>query len=393
MKIVVALLILTISIVVSEPTCGQTKPIAALSRESVDYSVRESAATPAVKKRLDAVRATIDKNKLEFHVGYTSALDVPLNQLAATKIPVTLSAQTKKILALSAQTTAAEKRELDKAIEVNPNLQKLLANTCLASKASWDWRKENKVTSVKAQICGTCWDFAASGAYEASYAIHNNKLIDTSEQYQLNCAKAGSCKGGWYGPVFDFMVTNGTADESADNFSGNDQLVCPTKIPSPYRATGWGFVDTANHMAIADTQAIKQSICAHGPVATAVQVDDAFQAYTDGVFSSSQTYSGINHAIVIVGWDDARGAWLIKNSWGPGWGETGSYGSEKGYMWIKYRSNNVGTATAWVDASRSFLSLRLPFEEIFKAEKIRHIPMPDPAPEELHRLNSSEVQH
>jgi C1A family cysteine protease len=58
----------------------------------------------------------------------------------------------------------------------------------------------------------------------------------------------------------------------------------------------------------------------------------------------------VNHAVTLIGWDDGRGAWLIKNSWGTGWGETGGSGTERGYMWIQYGCNNVGYASSWVQA-------------------------------------------
>lgn len=67
----------------------------------------------------------------------------------------------------------------------------------------------------------------------------------------------------------------------------------------------------------------------------------AFQGYKSGVFNENANDNGINHAIVIVGWDDAKGAWRIKNSWSTGWGEAG-------YMWIKYGSNDIGYAATWV---------------------------------------------
>ena len=50
------------------------------------------------------------------------------------------------------------------------------------------------------------------------------------------------------------------------------------------------------------------------------------------------------HAIVIVGWDDNKRAWRIKNSWGTGWGEGG-------YAWIKYGANLIGHDTAWMQAA------------------------------------------
>jgi cathepsin L len=47
--------------------------------------------------------------------------------------------------------------------------------------------------------------------------------------------------------------------------------------------------------------------------------------------------------VVIVGWDDNRKAWKIKNSWGTSWGE-------KGYGWVAYGHYRIGTGTAWVQA-------------------------------------------
>ena len=58
----------------------------------------------------------------------------------------------------------------------------------------------------------------------------------------------------------------------------------------------------------------------------------------------------LNHAVTLIGWDDSKSAWLIKNSWGTGWGDTCGFGTERGYMWISYTSDNIGYAAAWVQA-------------------------------------------
>jgi hypothetical protein len=74
----------------------------------------------------------------------------------------------------------------------------------------------------------------------------------------------------------------------------------------------------------------------------AVEVTNAFRAYTGGVFNESST-GDVNHGVTLIGWDDAKQAWRIKNSWGPGWGESG-------YMWIDYQSNSIGYGASWVQA-------------------------------------------
>ncbi|WP_447984695.1 C1 family peptidase [Nitrospira sp. Nam74] len=52
-----------------------------------------------------------------------------------------------------------------------------------------------------------------------------------------------------------------------------------------------------------------------------------------------------NHAVVIVGWDDEKGAWRVRNSWGTGWGESG-------YAWVKYNNNAIGWDTVWAVAKK-----------------------------------------
>jgi cathepsin L len=57
-----------------------------------------------------------------------------------------------------------------------------------------------------------------------------------------------------------------------------------------------------------------------------------FKAYASGVFNEHAS-GAVNHGVTLIGWDDRRSAWLIKNSCGADWGETCGFGSERGYMW------------------------------------------------------------
>jgi cathepsin L len=88
---------------------------------------------------------------------------------------------------------------------------------------------------------------------------------------------------------------------------------------------------------------LKEAICTYGSVSVCVNATPLFQNYAGGVFfeqASDNNNPSINHAVVLIGWDDSKGAWLLRNSWGMNWGITG-------YCWIKYNSNNIGYGSIW----------------------------------------------
>lgn len=355
-----------------------------IPNQQVDYAKREISAPAQIKTRLATLRQQLQARGRRFSVGYTTALDIPLEVLSATRIPRNLPTVTERVNTRATQLQRVDRTALSEAARINPDILKF-ALRCNAKGKSWDWRRNGKVTPVKAQICGTCWDFTSMGAFEGSYAIRNNALVDASEQYILNCASAGTCAGGWWMPVFDFMLANGTATETDVPFTGNDSASCPTGTTLPYRVSAWAFVGS-DYSKVAPTDAMKQALCEHGPLAVAVQTDTAFQAYTGGasgdeVFDETdQSFPWIDHGVTLIGWDDAKGAWLIKNSWGTGWGSTCGFGSERGYMWIAYGSNNIGIAAAWVDAQSRFFRLPTDWLRILEKENIRVRPLPEPDP-------------
>ena len=74
-----------------------------------------------------------------------------------------------------------------------------------------------------------------------------------------------------------------------------------------------------------------------------------FRPIAQGIFNANETCSGtVNHAVALVGWKDDLGTdngyWILKNSWGTGWGESG-------YMRIRYGVSKVGYAANYIDFS------------------------------------------
>lgn len=104
---------------------------------------------------------------------------------------------------------------------------------------------------------------------------------------------------------------------------------------------GWEYIGSPSSTPTVNQ--IKQAIINYGPVSVAVYVNASFSAYSGGVFTVSEDRQ-VNHGVVLVGWDDTQGrngVWILRNSWGTGWGEAG-------YMRIEYGCSRVGYGACYV---------------------------------------------
>lgn len=311
-----------------------------------EYANAERNAPQADRLDLENLRRQGREQGWKFQVGYTSAFRRPLDTLAGTKIP-------QNFLAIA----AAQNRHAAKANGVADETIRLASggeapeylSNCSPSLTAFDWRTKNVVSDVTSQgNCGSCWAFAAASTFDAAYNIRNNAMVDVSEQHILNCATgndgraAGSCAGGWYDPVYQWLIRSGVSSNASVPYVEARQA-CFESIPGHYRAYSTGFV--SDKTSIPTIRDIKDGICKYGPVASTIAATTAFQAYVGGYFNEGSDRQ-VNHAISIIGWDDHaggtnHGAWLIKNSWSKLWGQSG-------YAWVAYDTNKIGYATAWV---------------------------------------------
>ena len=286
------------------------------------------------KPDIQAVQKKVRDRQYKFQVGPNPATQYTLEQLCGLKIPAHVSGQKLKA-------------------PLPP--QKL--------PASLDWRKLDGCSPVKNQGgCGSCWAFAAMGVVESQYLIQTYKTLDLSEQWLVSCTDAGTCDGGFYGRAFDFMVdakdkcglTGALLEEAFPYKAGNVPCTCP--LGDRYRITKWSSLSE-------DMVSMKMAIMTYGPIAVSIAADDMFQCYVGGIFDAD-IGTKINHAVVLVGWDDTQGEhgiWYLRNSWGTGWGEAG-------YMRIEYGRNKVGSSPAWArcipDNEPNFLDVPKPFATI-----------------------------
>jgi hypothetical protein len=198
----------------------------------------------------------------------------------------------------------------------------------------FDWRTQGGVTPIKNQGgCGSCWAFCAAAAMESQILIHGGMEEDISEQAILDCNTEGDdCGGGWMETAYDIWIDYGAVREACVPYHEVDTEPC-TQESCEVAAT----LDDYYYVGEAVND-IKQAVL-NGPVAVAVAVCGGFGSYTTGCYEDECIE--INHGVTIVGWDDAMcggaGAWIVKNSWGPDWGDNG-------YIYMKYGTCLIGYA-------------------------------------------------
>lgn len=187
--------------------------------------------------------------------------------------------------------------------------------------ASVDWRAKGAVTGVKDQgQCGSCWAFSTTGALEGRDFIKTGELKSFSEQQLVDCSKDnGGCNGGDMGLAMDYASKNPLEVEANYPYKGANG--------DCQYAAAKGESSNEGHKNVApnNKDQLKAAI-AKGPVSVAIEADTmVFQFYQGGVLNNSGCGTNLDHGVLAVGYGSENGQdyYIVKNSWGPNWGEQG----------------------------------------------------------------------
>lgn len=201
---------------------------------------------------------------------------------------------------------------------------------------SFDLRDIQGVTPIRDQgSCGSCWAFASLSSIESNYALKSKRQVDLSEQSLLNCSESqlGSCNGGNPLKVFTWLIYEPDSFLQYEEHSPYQGIVSDCINPiikNKIEITNNGVYYRSGASSLEKyVQEVKKMMVQYGALTAIVQtVGTGFMNYGGGSVLNAKG-DAPDHAVNIVGWDDDKQAWLIKNSWGVNWGD-------EGYAWVGY---------------------------------------------------------
>lgn len=190
---------------------------------------------------------------------------------------------------------------------------------------AWDWSKvngKNYVSDVRDQgSCGSCVSFGVVAAVESQYRIDTNQptsKVDLSEASLYFVANRqcnpGDPNYGWWVPQgLEAVKNEGVCFEYNYPYRPvNQQADIPNGTVRTFKIKGYDSTTNTTQM--------KRWLVENGPLVTSFTVYNdffAFFGHGSGVYRhTSGSFAG-GHAVCVIGYDDAQGAWICKNSWGP----------------------------------------------------------------------------
>ncbi|MDD5242714.1 MAG: lectin like domain-containing protein [Syntrophorhabdaceae bacterium] len=235
-----------------------------------------------------------------------------------------------------------------------PQVQELAeAPLRLGFPVSYDLRTQGKLTPVRDQSTGnTCWTFATYGSVESN--LLTGETDDFSENHMKNTHGFdwGYDSGGNGDMATAYLARwSGPVNEADDTYNAGSGVSPPGLLP---RKHVQGVIYIPQRTSSSDNDNLKNAVMSAGAVYATMYISQDASYYNEGTYAYYYYgASGSNHAVAIVGWDDnyssanfpsappGNGAFIVRNSWGSGFGDGG-------YFYISYYDTKLAYTTNYL---------------------------------------------
>jgi hypothetical protein len=166
--------------------------------------------------------------------------------------------------------------------------------------------------------CGSCWAFSAAQAFASSYFKKFGNQVEASRSQLVDCDFfSHGCNGGLQENGFVHWMRHSAIYEEKYPYQPMDRDCQENRIPGDLPLLPFAFrVDVGDDLLY--------DALTHQPVSISIRAENPiFRSYTGGIIDGDDCGVTIDHAVLLVGYNENENYWIVKNSWGPDWGESG----------------------------------------------------------------------
>jgi cathepsin L len=188
----------------------------------------------------------------------------------------------------------------------------------------FNWDDKGAVTPVKDQgQCGSCWAFSTTGSLEGAWFLKSGKLVSMSEQQLVDCSSSfgnQGCNGGLMDQAFQYVEQKGICTEDSYPYTASGGQCEDSQCTPVFKG---GVLKSYQDVSQGDAASLVK-LMQKKPVSVAVDAT-SWQFYSGGVMTQC-SFSQLDHGVLAVGvgGDSSNDQYfIVKNSWGEGWGTNG----------------------------------------------------------------------
>jgi len=220
--------------------------------------------------------------------------------------------------------------------------------------SQFDWRNnknQNFDSPVRKQgQCGSCYAISAISVMESRIRIKTENMQQPrlSVSHTISCSRYNQgCNGGYPYLIGKYAKEFGFVDEVCQAY-GHYDMHCKQSCYNEkvYKAKDYGYV--GGYYGSCNEKLMMKEIFNNGPIVVAINATPELYYYHSGIFISNarriegeyekkvKPWEYTNHAVVCIGWGEEEfdgkmmKFWILKNSWGPEWGDKGYFKIQRG---------------------------------------------------------------